>query len=106
MPLRHLSFAAGRGVCGPPGRVAQPRLFANIEGTPQGRQTGVAFRSKQGAQRATMFLGEDPCGLAAGLPPARTLAGKRLANNKCDFLTALVLKFHLDNLPIVHTMYS
>jgi hypothetical protein len=24
-------------------RVAQPRLFVNIEGTPKARQTGVAF---------------------------------------------------------------
>jgi len=38
--------------------------------TPEARQTGVAFRSKQRAQRAIMFLGEDPCELTAALPPA------------------------------------
>jgi hypothetical protein len=38
--------------------------------TPEARQTEVAFRSKQRAQRAIMFLGEDPCGLTAALPPA------------------------------------
>ena len=38
------SPAVGRGVCAPPGRVAQPRLLAADRGNPpKGRQTGGDF---------------------------------------------------------------
>jgi hypothetical protein len=43
---------------------------ACLESDRLARQTGDAFRSKQRAQRAIMFLGEDPCDLTAGQPPA------------------------------------
>ena len=37
------SPAVGRGVCAPPGRVAQPRLLAADRGNPKGGKPGSPF---------------------------------------------------------------
>ena len=76
-----LSSAVVRGVGAPPGRVAQPRLFATIEGTPKGWRTGVAVFL------VTLFLAMQEkvtsCRSATGTNPAP------YADNPSSFVTKL-----------------